>query len=456
LNCPSLLLCLALACAGAACSRRAHELRPNVLLAVIDTLRADRLGCYGNPRGLTPAIDGLAEEAALFEAASAHAPWTLPSTASLLTGLLPEQHGAGGRLGAFTRLAKGVPTLAEHFRAAGYATAAVVNVSFLGPDFGLARGFEHHDLEAYESNRKMRRADATTDAALGWLGAERGERPFFLLVHYFDPHALYDPPQPFRRRFARAPDREDGGFAFGTRAQMVELRAGRLPLDPATLERAEALYDAEVAFTDAHVGRLLSGLDRLGLTERTVVVLTADHGEEFLDHQGFEHGHTLYAELLHVPLVIRAPGLAALRCASGVGLVDVAPTVCELAGLAPLPGAGGASLLPLLQGESAGAGDRPVLAHGNFWGPPLSAWRAGDWKLIQNPSGAARALELYRWREDPAELRDLAGAEASRAGELAAELARVAGGLARGEGGAVVLDEARRAELEDLGYLGGD
>jgi arylsulfatase A-like enzyme len=452
------LLVFSLALFGAAaCGAGERGPALDVLLVLIDTLRADRLGCYGNPRGITPHIDRLAEEAVLFEAASAHAPWTLPSTASLLTARLPAQHGAGGRLGAFTGLDRAVPTLAGHFRAAGYATAAVVNVSFLGHDFGLARGFEHLDIQAFESNRKMRRADATTDAALAWLAEPRAGRPFFLLVHYFDPHAVYDPPQPFRARFALEPDRQDQGFVFGTRDQMVALRAGRLELDAAALRRAEALYDGEVAFTDAELGRLFAGLVDLGLDARTAVVLTADHGEEFLDHGGFEHGHTLYGELVHVPLLIRAPGLAPARAAAGVGLIDVGPTLCELAGLPPLPGASGTSLLALLADPGAQDADRPVLAHGNFWGPPLSSWRRGPEKLVRNAPGAARALELYRWREDPLEQRDLAPAEAQRAAELAAELERLEAALERGAGAPVTLDGEGAAELGELGYLdGGD
>jgi arylsulfatase A-like enzyme len=431
--------------------------RPNVLMVLIDTLRADRLGCYGNPRGLSPALDALAKSGVVFEAASAHAPWTLPSTASLLTGRTPAEHGAGGHLGAFTRLGRGTPTVQGHFRRAGHATAAVVNVSFLGPDFGLARGFEHHDLESFESNREVRRADATTDAALVWLRAHAAtapEQPFFLLAHYFDPHAVYDPPQPFRARFALEPDQGDDGLVFGTREHMIELRAGRLALDPEVVRRAAALYDAEVAFTDSELGRLLAGLDELGLAERTIVVATSDHGEEFLDHGGFEHGHTLYAELTHVPLIVRAPGLAPGRVRAGVGLSDVAPTLCALAGLEPLEGASGRNLEPLLAGSGAG---HPVLALGNFWGPPLASWRTDRMKLIRNAAGSGRGPELYRWRDDPSERRDLAAEHPEQVDALAAELAAAEVGPAgAGEREAVELDDERRRELQSLGYLGED
>ena len=450
-----------LACAAASVSAcggaRAPDRPLDVVVVLIDTLRADRLGCLGNGRGLTPAIDELASRSIVFEAASAHAPWTLPSTASLLTARLPAEHGAGGRLGAFTRLAKGVPTLASHLQERGYATGAVVNVSFLGPDFGLARGFAHHDFKAFDSNRKVRRADATTDAALGWVRSVRAAdpgRPLFLLAHYFDPHAVYDPPAPWRRRFALEPDRGVDGLVFGTRAQMMALRAGRLALDPAVLRRAEALYDAEVAFTDSEVGRLLAGLDELGVLATAALALTADHGEEFLDHGGFEHGHTLYAELTHVPLILRAPGLRPGRVAVGVGLVDVAPTLLELAGVARLPDARGRSLAPLFPGGDE-ASDRGVLAHGNFWGPPLSSWRTAAEKLIQNPSGSGRPDELYRWREDPGEARDLASDRPERVSALEAELAAARAALDPARREAVELDEAQRRELESLGYLGG-
>ena len=443
---PAPILCLSLLLLFG-CGRGGGPERKNLLLVLVDTLRADRLGCYGNERGLSPHIDELAGQGLVFARASSHAPWTLPSTASLLTSLYPRQHGAGGSLSRFTRLDRGVATLAGHLKRAGYATASIVNVAFLGRDFGLNRGFEHVDAQYFESNQRVRRAQPTTKAALAWIDGRDASRPFFLLVHYFDPHAVYDPPQPFRRDFAEPLDREDSGLVFGTREHMLALRAGRLELDPATVRRAAALYDGEVAYTDREVGRLFAGLVQRGLSASTVVAFTSDHGEEFLEHDGFEHGHTLYAELTHVPLILRAPGLAPGRVESGVGHVDVAPTLCELLGIAPDPRWVGRSLLSLASGEGP---DRDVLAHGNFWGAPLTGLRHRGEKVILHPDGRA---ELYLWRDDPSEREDVAALVPERVAALRAHLAVLEQRLEQIHAEQIDLTQERLRELESLGYV---
>lgn len=435
------------------CSVRTAE-RPDVVLVLVDTLRADRLGCLGNERGLTPAIDRLAAQGVLFEAASSHAPWTLPATASLFTSLPPRQHGAGGQLPDWTALAPDVETLAEHFADAGYATGAVFNVAFLGEAFGLTRGFEHVDGDYPRDNRAVRRAERTTDAALAWIDARPADRPFFLVVHYFDPHALYDPPRAFRERFAEPRDREGDDPVFGTREDVLRLRLGQVALDPELVARAEALYDGEVAYVDTQVERLLDRLDARPGGRRTVVALTADHGEEFLDHGGFEHGHTLYQELLHVPLVLRwSGGPSGLRVDRGVAHVDVAPSLCELAGLPPMRAARGTSLLPLCApGPTVGVWDRPVYAHGNFWAAPLASWREGPYQLIRDADGA---FELYDWRADPGERDDLAAGAPETVARLGARLAAFERSLEPAEGEAVELGTAERAHLDALGYSDG-
>ncbi len=458
-----LLLALALL---AACSGE-RPAAPNVVLIVVDTLRADRLGSHGNPRGLTPHLDRLAAEGVQFENAQAHAPWTLPSVASLLTSLHPVQHGAGGSLdlsalergGAatprFRALSPEVETLPERFRANGYRTASVVNVDFLGTNFGLARGFDTCDEQWYGSNDRVRPATETTDAALRWI--DRGGRgPFFLLVHYFDPHAVYDPPPEYRRRFAAPQDRESNAFVFGTREHMLLLRSGRLVLDPALIERAARLYDGEVAYVDAQIGRLLAELERRGQLDNSIVVVTSDHGEEFLDHGGFEHGHTLYQELTHVPLILSAPGrLAPARVATRVGLIDVGPTLCELAGIAPPATAAGRSLVPWARGAGPGPAE-PVLAHGNFWGPALESLIVGPHKLIlpADPAGAPEVFDLERDARETTDLvptrGDLVSLLVERFGRARERLAREARGVE------VELDPARLDLLRTLGYAGED
>ena len=190
-------LALALGAMGAFVYRRSTW-QPHVLLIITDTTRVDRFGCYGNRRGLTPYMDDLARQGLLFEHASSHAPFTLPSIASMLTSLHPEQHGAGGRLRDFSSLDPEVTTLPAVFGRAGYSTHAIANVFFLSAPFGVTRDFKTVDLVAPASNLEMRDAERTTDAALAWMKeAADGDQPFLLLVHYFDPHAVYAPPQPF-------------------------------------------------------------------------------------------------------------------------------------------------------------------------------------------------------------------------------------------------------------------
>jgi arylsulfatase A-like enzyme len=424
--------------------------RPNVLLVVVDTLRADALGAYGCDRGLSPEIDALAAQGAVFENAFAHAPWTLPSFASILSSQPPQTHGAGGRVNDYRGLAPSIPTLPERFRAAGYATAAVVNVDFLARPFGVTRGFEHLDVRAYESNEELRDAARTTDAAAAWI-AGHGDGAFFLMVHYFDVHAEYRPPREFRERFAAEPDRKDDAFRFGTRTQVALRRAGRFELRPEEVERAHRLYDAEVAYVDREIGRLLGKLSSLSLDERTLVVFTSDHGEEFLDHGDWEHGHTLYDELLRVPFCLRQPGrIAPRRIPSPVGHMDLAPTVLSLCGLAPAPSFLGRDVSPALDGASLEPVD--LLAYGNFWGDPRASLRRDDLALITQQDGRA---ELYRWTTDPTEQHDLAARESPVADELRAALEREqaeAFRLGRGPGPRVSLSPEQTRRLSAVGY----
>jgi arylsulfatase A-like enzyme len=434
----------------------------NVLLVVVDTLRADRLGCQGSDSGLTPALDEAAAGGVRFSNTSAHSPWTLPSMASLLTSRHPSGHRAGKKLGPFrfSTLPGEVPTLQERFAGAGYETAAVINVDFLSDAFGMTRGFDLVDFASSESNSGTRIAADTTDAALHRLRQLNGG-PFFLLVHYFDPHLEYDPPAEFRRLHARPQDRAGAGHLFGSKVEMAALRQGRARLAPLMLERLEALYDGEVAYTDREVGRLLDRLAGLGLDSSTLVVITADHGEEFGDHQGFEHGHTLYQELLHVPLILRLPGrLPEARVVdSTVRLIDLAPTILELAGLPPqVEGFAGKSLVPLIEGREQG--DRPVFAEGNFWGADLYSWHSDSFKLILRPGagqGQPARTELFDLRQDPGERQNLAGQVPGRDDRLLADLQWVREQSGRGDHasspGAVDLDPQQVRRLRLLGYL---
>lgn len=422
----------------------------NVLLIVVDTLRADRLGCYGSDLGATPNIDAFAGEAVRFEHAYAHAPWTLPSFASLLTSLPPPRHGAGGQMGRFKPLPPGVRTLGECFSAAGYVTGCIINVDFLAGNFGTTRGFADVDFEGGADNTQARNATRTTDAAVKWLGTP-GKRPFFLMVHYFDPHLVYNPPPEYRKKFAAAGDQYSTSWVFGTREQVIAYRYGKITFDEPTIRRAEKLYNGEVAYTDHEVGRLLRELNRLGLADSTVVVVTADHGEEFLDHGKFEHGHTLYNELVHVPLCIRAPGGPQPGVVSAaVGLMDVAPTLCALTGVAPGPAFAGRNLSKLIDGSDPD--ERPIIMEGNFWGPPFRAWLCQGYKLIDGPHGQM----LFNTRADPGEKTVLNDVEPERFRSMLEDMRlafREMAAEAPGESAPVQLSPAELERLRSLGYI---
>jgi choline-sulfatase len=423
----------------------------NVLLIAVDTLRADRLGCYGSDLGATPRIDALTADGVRFERAFAHAPWTLPSFASLYTSQAPPEHGAGGSRGTFRWLSQKARTVAECFRDAGYATAAVVNVDFLGKEFGMAQGFDHLDCEAYANNVQVRSAGRTTDAAVKWLRQPR-ERAFFLLVHYFDPHLVYAPPAEFRRRFAAAQDRDESRWVFGRQEEILAYRRGQVRFDARTIRRAQMLYNGEVAYTDHEVGRLLDALDDLGLTSSTLVIFTADHGEEFLDHGSFEHGHTLYNELVHIPLIFRHPGRVEPRVVSEmVGHIDVAPTICELAGVAPEPTFCGRSLAGLLTDGGTWEA-RPIVLAGNMWGPPLQGWIDDGHKLVRDLDG----VKLFDLRRDFGEIRDLAGTAPKRLTDMLAKMIEAFEALVadrRTASRSVELSDDVAKRLESLGYV---
>ncbi len=298
--------------------------RAPIVLISIDTLRSDRLPAYGYTGVETPAIDGLVRDGMRFERAFSHYPLTLPSHMSLFTGLLPAEHGVRDNVGY--RLGDDVPTLASHLRAAGYLTGGAISAYVLRGDSGIGNGFSWYEdalgLRAGAALGGSQRPGAeTVRRAAGWLGdtleREGNDAPFFLFVHLYDPHSPYDPPAPFATRYA----------------------------DP---------YDGEIAAADAAVGSLLETLRRLGVYDRSIIVLLSDHGEGLGDHGEQEHGILLYREALQVPLIVKLPedARAGTTVPAPAQLVDVAPTLTALTGLAPLPRPDGISLLELADGRT--------------------------------------------------------------------------------------------------------
>jgi arylsulfatase A-like enzyme len=364
------LCLLASGMTGAAC-RGAPAVPHGVVLITLDTTRADYLGVYGSTYAATPNLNHLASRAVVFEQAMTVAPLTLPAHSSLFTGLLPPRHGVRDNAGALTGRHD---TLAELLRRRGFQTAAFVSSAILHADRGLAAGFETYDDRRATSRARTgglhRPANETVDAALTWL-RKRDDRPFFLWVHLYDPHAPYDPPEPLRTAYRDNP------------------------------------YAGEIAFVDAELGRLTAFLEAGGRFDRTAIVVTADHGESLHEHGEAGHGIFLYQSVVRVPLIVRAPGLAARRIAAVARLVDVMPTILELAGAdRPAASLDGVSLIDAMRG----AADLDLDAYAEtqypleFGWSPLRSLQNGRFKLI-----AAPRPELYDLERDPSERRNLFG-----------------------------------------------
>jgi arylsulfatase A-like enzyme len=425
--------------------RPAASPRPrNVILYLVDTLRADHLGCYGYSRPVSPHIDAFARQAVTFRHTVAQSSWTRPATTTILTGLLPRTHGVNGRR---DKLSDQALTLAEMLQARGYQTAGFVTNGNVARGFGLAQGFETYELLP----TKHSAATDVNGAAAGWLASEwKRDTPFFLYLHTVEPHAPYNPPAPFRQRFA--PEVHD---ELLTRMKVFHrLEDGSLAPTPELRRSLLDLYDAEIAANDAAFGELIDLLARRGLWEDTVVVFVSDHGEELFDHGGWEHGKTLHAEMLDVPLIVRAPGAGARTVQRQVQQVDVAPTILGLLGLPVPPVVEGRSLAPWITGDAAG--DEPE-AEAYSWldqhGFRAASVTTPAWRLIEdrapNPGRA-----LYDRRTDPGERRDLADERVVRAGYLRDHLhaaeRRHKGALQAGQ---AIVDEELRKQLQALGYL---
>ncbi len=299
---------------------------PLVVIYLVDTLRADHTGPYGYGRDTTPELDAFAKDAVVFEQAVAHASWTKPSVASILTSLLPGQHRA---VQLRDPLDPAHVTLAQMLQAKGYATgAAIANSVIYGAESSFERGFDYFAGLHGEGDRpsKLVGAEGVVDAALSWLEARRGF-PTFLYVHTMDPHVPYAPPAPFDRKYEPHPT--DRHPAQDPRTDYKE------PLDR---ERMVAQYDGDIAYGDQEFGRFLRALRERGLYDRALVVFLADHGEEFLDHGKWLHGRSVFDELVRIPLLIKLPRQreAGRRVSPQVQAVDILPTVLESQGL-PVP-----------------------------------------------------------------------------------------------------------------------
>lgn len=417
----------------------------NVVVYLVDTLRADHLGCYGYGKPVSPRIDAFAREATLFRHTVAQAPWTRPAVATVLTGLLPRTHGVNRKKHA---LAPEAVTLAEALKDRGYRTAGFITNGNVARSFGFGQGFDTYELLG---RRRSAAADVNARAA-EWLEKEwKRDAPFFLYLHTVEPHAPYAPPEPFRQRFA--PGAKDEAL---TRMRFLhQIEEGKVPATPELRRNLVDLYDAEIAANDDAFGNLIGLLRRRGLWQDTVVVFVSDHGEEFLDHGGWEHGRSLHAEMLDVPLIVRIPGLGNGRAVDRQAQhADVVPTILDALGIAVPAAVEGRNLLPWIAGKAPEDGAEPeAFSWLDEYGIKAASVTTPEWRLIDGRSPAS-VRSLYDRRTDPREQSDLAADRSVRAGYLATRIRseeRPRKGMLRaGEG---TLDPEVRQQLRALGYI---
>jgi arylsulfatase A-like enzyme/Tfp pilus assembly protein PilF len=397
-------------------SCRTAPRRPNVVLVTLDTLRPDRLGCYGGTVA-TPNLDRVAREGVVWESAITQAPLTAPSHASMFTGLNPMAHKVRDT-GGFV-LDSAYTTLAEIMQARGWDTAAFVGSAVLKKGFGLSQGFGVYDDEMPKADAAAavefpeRRAAEVVDRAVKWLDGRAG-KPFFLWLHLFDPHSPYDPPSPFREQYAGRP------------------------------------YDGEVAYTDQQLGRVLDAI-RQKAPRDTVVAVLSDHGESLSEHGEYTHGVFLYDSTIRIAFLMSGPGLpAAVRSARLARAIDVMPTLLDLVGLKPPEGIHGKSLVAALSGKDAGPGEaysETLFTRLNMGWVELRALRTSKWKYV-----AAPKPELYDLAQDPHESANVVDRHPGEARELATRLRTLAGTESVKS---TMVSPKTMEQLKSLGYLGG-
>jgi arylsulfatase A-like enzyme len=429
-------------------TRASGPVHPNIVLILIDTLRADHLGCYGYARRTSPTIDRLAAEGAMFEQAIASSSWTVPSTMSLLSSLYEPVHGVDSLQ---SRYALAHPLLAEVLARAGYKTAGFFAGDTLHPMFGFDRGFDTYS--DCRSGGEMTLEDVANPRVHGavtrWF-EERLQEPFFVFAHYFDIHQAYVPPPPYDTMFDPA---------FAEPFQQVIRSDGRPDPDltPRGLEHLIALYDGEIRWTDQWIDQLLDLLRTRGVLDRTLIVLTSDHGEEFGEHGWAYHGHTLHDESVRVPLMVRMPGIVppGLRIPAQVRLVDVYPTILSLAGVEAPAEIVGRNLAPLVLGRQRALDLPPAFS---FLHPYLRSIRLPDLKVIEAlPGGEAVLYDLTR---DPGEQAFLDVAASGRGIRAQRELREFVQGLdekkasmERTGSGSLETDADSLKRLRSLGYV---
>jgi len=453
---------LVVAALGAASCGFSQPAPQSVIVIAIDTLRADHLGVYGYPRPTSPNIDAFAAEAVVFDRFYSASTWTLPSFGTLFTGRLPARHAAGVVVRAqdiqegnedvlvehadkqFTRLDENLPTMAGTLRRAGYRTIGVINNVFLRPEFGLDRGFEVYD---YDPERPGRSAERAVEIALAWLD-DSEELPVFLFVHFMDVHMPYDPDGLVAGRFT-----EPYGGVLSTDYDQVAAARRRIARgDELMRARYTATYDEEIAYVDYSIGLLFDALKERGLWDDSLIIVTSDHGEAFFEHSLWEHGSSMFDEVVRVPLLVRGPGVRPGRSEAPAAFADILPTVIEALGIESDASFFGASLWPNLT-RGTPLDDRSLILEGTLYQAGPTAIIDWPYKAIYQPSGARRLL--YNLEADANERVELSGLEPERLDDMIEALRdRLYVALEeRGAASGAELDPATLKNLRALGYI---
>ncbi|MFC2162083.1 sulfatase [Candidatus Altiarchaeota archaeon] len=414
----------------------------NVVLVTVEATRADHLDLYGYHRRTMPLLAGYARDGVVFDRAYSQAPWTKPSMASLHTSLYSFRHGAV--FGLYdSYMEDSAVTLAEKLSGAGLKTAGFVTISNVKSDFGFSQGFDHFD----ETNVFDRRAMIVNGEVKKWLSDNRGER-FFLWVHYLDPHDPYMPPLTFNIYWNKSyagdvkPHSELRGLEM--KKCMGNLSC-RLDYSPADIQHMKDFYHGELRYTDFAIDDLFSHISGLGISNKTMVILTSDHGQEFMDHDLMGHGSSLYDEQVHVPLIVWAPGLEPGRVSRLTGLIDIYPTILSFVGSKVPEGIDGRDLF--------GSGHDFLITENYLPPRAKKALITEDYKLILStyPDGN-NVTELYPTGRDPSESADLSLEMPDKAAKMTALLDSVVTEVGANQSSREVDDETLR-HLQSLGYI---
>ena len=426
--------------------------KPDIVLVIVDTLRADHLGVYGHRRSTSITMDALADQGMWFHRSYASSGWTLPSMATLFSGLHPHQHLVGRlafRGTEFGKLDASFTTVAEALGAVGYRSGAVVNNTFMAPEFQLDQGFEMYDYQG-ATNKEHRSASSTVDLGLKWLDA--GEGPVFLVLHFMEPHLDYEATAPHLGTFSEG----NPAAAQINLDDLVGKSHRNTPPSPEVQEFVRQRYDEEILHVDDAVAYLVRQLKKRDRWSNAVLAITADHGEEFWEHGGFEHGHTLMGELTRVPLIVAGGAVQQRgRVDSVVEAVDLVQGLVSIAGADPLPNSMGTDLWAIAAGTATDHRNT-ALSENILYGPPKVALVDGEARLEYDFSTTSGTV----WRVDPdgMERRRLDGDRRTVAGQrLSAAIKEKRGSMDAidGVGGVTIADHDMFLQLQSLGYIDG-